>query len=290
MPWWARPRSKGPTARSRHSRRAWRASGSPPRGSRRPSASCSAITKLRTSIESRSSCSRKATSGLRRAEVGLRGDLARALGAPSPRISSRVIAAPAPAAGGRRPRGRAPPRWPSLTRWSADSVAVISGPRDDLSVDRPGPFHDLAEADDGDLRRIDDAEDGLDALLAEARDGDRGIGQLGAAQPPLRARWTRSRKLRISSPSALPVGVVQRGRDQAAPPQRDRHADVDRRRSGRPRLPRQTAFSSGTSRRAQRHGLEQQDAVEQPLGRPAASGSPRPARSIARCMSIVVLR
>ena len=83
----------------------------------------------------------------------------------------------------------------------------------------PRALHDLAEADDSYLRRVDDWEDHFDALFTEAGDGDRRVGQLGAAQGAGAGTVDQVAELPHQFPEALAVGVVQRGRDQPAAPQ-----------------------------------------------------------------------
>ena len=55
-------------------------------------------------------------------------------------------------------------------------------PRADHTIPRPRLFDDLAEPDQRDLRRIDDPEDSFDALLTEAGDRDRRIGNFRTAE------------------------------------------------------------------------------------------------------------
>src|SRR3990172_6008954 len=127
------------------------------------------MTKFSRSMESRSTCSRKPTSGLI--------DAGSASGAISPRtrstvarISSFVTGGPAPARDDRRP--------PGTERRGHE------GAGDDPPLHGPRALHDLAEAHNRHLRRVNDAEDGLDALLAEAGDRDRRIRQLRASEAP----------------------------------------------------------------------------------------------------------
>ena len=69
-----------------------------------------------------------------------------------------------------------------MTRWSADTLAFTTGHGRNWPSEIHGRSTMRPEADDRDLRREDDPEHGLDAALAEARDGDRRVGHLGAAQ------------------------------------------------------------------------------------------------------------
>jgi hypothetical protein len=73
----------------------------------------------------------------------------------------------------------------------------------DSAVDDPGSLRRLAEADDGDLRRVDDGERRLDAEIAQVRQRDRRIGGSELRSVPRRARLTRSVSSRISVSRSL---------------------------------------------------------------------------------------
>ena len=45
-----------------------------------------------------------------------------------------------------------------------------------LTVDDPGPLHDLAESDQGNLGRLNDSEYGFHPLLAQTGDGNCRVG------------------------------------------------------------------------------------------------------------------
>ena len=123
---------------------------------------------------------------------------------------------------------KSPPRWPSVARWSAESVAVTTGRGMICALDHPGPLHDLAEADDRDLRRVDDTEDALHALLAQARHRDRRIGELGAPQRAGTGAHHEVAETSHELVQALVIRVVQGGGDETAGSQRDGDADMDR--------------------------------------------------------------
>ena len=135
--------------------------------------------------------------------------------------------------------------------------AVVGGQRGDhhrpdaqQAVDRPRPLGDAAEADERDLGRVDHPVHRLDPLVAEVGHGDRGVGQLRAAQPPGTGPGDQVTQLGHQLAGIQVVGVVDGGGDQAAAAQRDRHPEVDGRcRAGtRPRV--QKPLSSGTWRAA----------------------------------------
>ena len=159
-----------------------------------------------------------------------------------------------------------PARWPSLTRWSAASVAVDhAAAATSAPSTTQGRSHDPAEADDRDLRRIDDAEDGLDALLAETRHGDRRVRQLRAAQAagPGTLHEVAEGAHQVAELAA--VGVVQRRCDE--PAARSAIATPTCMAAfGATRPSSQRAFSSGNSRSASATAFRKSTPAKQPLG------------------------
>ena len=121
-------------------------------------------------------------------------------------------------------RNRAP-SWPSEARWSPARVRPHNWPHAEHAADSPGPFHDLAEADECDLGRVDDAEDLLDALVAEVGDGDGRVGHLGAAQSAGSGPTDKVAQRLHELVERELVGVVDGGGDQA--PAAERHGDAE---------------------------------------------------------------
>ena len=73
---------------------------------------------------------------------------------------------------------------------------------------------------------VDHAVHLLDALVAEVGHGDRGIGHLGAPQPPGAGALDEVAKRAMSSSRVMRVGVVDGGGDEAAAAERDGDPEV----------------------------------------------------------------
>lgn len=136
--------------------------------------------------------------------------------------------------------------------------------RPDPSLLRPGALGDPPEADEGDLGRIDHAEHRLDPLVAEVRHRDRRVGHLRAAQGPCACAPHEVRQPMHQIVDRSAGDVVQRGRDEAATTQRDRHADVHGRTRGELAVAVHPVQLGDLGER-QRHRLELQHGRQDPL-------------------------
>ena len=101
------------------------------------------------------------------------------------------------------------------------------GPRFDGRSDDPGSQRRRAESENCHLRRIDHAEQDIDAVIAEAGDRDRRIGELGAAQRPGANPGDEIAQSPISSSRRLAVDVMDGGCHQPAAADRHRGAEMD---------------------------------------------------------------
>ena len=119
------------------------------------------------------------------------------------------------------------PRWPSLARWSAASVACTAvTTRIPPSIDAD-PLCRLAETDEGHLRWIDDAEDRVDAFVAKVGDRDGRVRHLRTPQREGTCPRHKVGEIIHQFVELLFWDVVDGRRDEATATQRDPDPDVN---------------------------------------------------------------
>ena len=184
-------------------------------------------------------------------------------------------------------------RFRHARRWRGDRPRGLHArsARYDGAVDDPRPLDDPPEADERDLRREDHAVHLLGTALAEARDGDRGVGQLGRAEAPTARAVTRSRNAAMRSPSGARSASWRAG--AIRPPPRRETATPRWIASHRPLRLLPDRVQLGVLAEGERDGLDEQDAEQEAVGQRAAlvlGDEPRRRRSEVDRLAHVVVR
>lgn len=104
------------------------------------------------------------------------------------------------------------------------------GPRADGTVNDPWPRHDFAEADNRHLWWIDDSVKRFDPAFPKARDRDRRVGNLRAADAAGPRALHKVAHLAHQRVERQLIGIVQRRRRQPAAANGNRDANMHRRR------------------------------------------------------------
>src|SRR5512137_1500528 len=82
--------------------------------------------------------------------------------------------------------------------------------RGNLALRRPGTLNDFAESHNRDLGRINDAKNSFHSLLAETRNRNGGVAQLGTPQRTCARSLNYIAKIFHEFAKALAIGVMQR--------------------------------------------------------------------------------